>query len=106
MRQNEINVTHQRCIGAATRCVEYWVQCWKQTFWANMERMEASFEAGQKNRQPADYLPTPTLEAGCSSFVIRASATRCVECFQYPTLEVFDASCSRGLYCIKHIVPS
>ncbi len=36
------------------------------------------------------------MEAGRSSFVIRVSATRCVECFQYPTLEVFDASCSRG----------
>ncbi len=68
--------------------------------------LEASFEAGQQNQQPADYLPMPMLEAGCSSFVSRASATRCVECFQCPTLEVFDASCSRSFYrvCAARVV--
>ncbi len=59
--------------------------------------LEASFEAGQKNRQSANYLPMPMLEAGRSSFVIRTLATWFVECFQCPTLEVFDALCSHGL---------
>ncbi len=38
---------------------------------SNSPTLEASFEARQKNRQLADYLPTPTLEAGRSSFVPR-----------------------------------
>ncbi len=74
-------------------------QYWKQTFGISHSlhsTIGSILWSGTKNRQPADYLPTPMFEAGCSLFVIRASATRCVECFQYPTLEVFDASCSRG----------
>ncbi len=43
----------------------------------------------------ASRLPFNT-NVGSWPFVIRASATRCVECFQCPTLEVFEASCSRG----------
>ncbi len=87
-------------VRAASYTMSQIAQYWKQTFGSSHSLhsiIGSILWSGTKNQQPADYLPTPTLEAGRSSFVIRASATRCVECFQYPTLEVFDATCSRGL---------
>ncbi len=83
-------------VWAAAYTMRQIAQHWKQTFGSSHSLHSNIGHPLKRNKKPTAARLPSNANVGSWPFVIRASATRCVEYFQCPTLEVFDASCSCG----------